>query len=52
VLRTPHGRLYALVNVPERFAAGDSVELQGTVVETSICMQGTATIHVERVRRR
>lgn len=47
-LRGDDGTLYTLAGETGRFGEGDRVEVEGTVAEMSICMQGT-TIRVENI---
>lgn len=47
-LRTAAGELYTLAGDTGDFGRGDRVEVEGTIAEMSICMQGT-TISVERI---
>jgi hypothetical protein len=47
-LRTDDGDLYTLAGETGRFGEGDRVEVEGTIAEMSICMQGT-TIEVENI---
>lgn len=44
------GALYTLAGAPDWVVPGARVEVEGPVVEVSICMQGT-TIQVERIER-
>lgn len=47
-LRSDDGELYTLAGETGRFGEGDRVTVEGTVAETSFCMQGT-TIEVEDI---
>jgi hypothetical protein len=47
-LRTEAGELYTLAGETGRFDTGDRVEVEGTIVEVSICQQGM-TITVENI---